>query len=193
MKLEDLIDNERTDKNTRHSYLPVYQELFDSKRISTKNILEIGIGPFEHCNGASIKLWHDFFPNAQIYGVDINPYEIIWDKVKNNDRIILYTSTDGYKESWFEGTFLKSNIRFDIAIDDGPHTLDSMIQFIELYSKVMKEDGIMVIEDVQDIIWVDVLKEYVPEHMKKYIEVYDLREKKDVYDDIMFVINMSKR
>lgn len=34
----------------------------------------------------------------------------------------------------------------DIAIDDGPHTLDSHIKFLQLYYTKMK-NGIMVVED----------------------------------------------
>jgi hypothetical protein len=50
----------------------------------------------------------------------------------------------------------------------------------------------LVVEDVQDIAWVNELKEVVPENLKQYIEVYDLRNVKNRYDDIMFVINKNK-
>ena len=43
MSLEDLVDNTRTDKNTIHSYLPLYQDLLVNKKESAKNVLEIGI------------------------------------------------------------------------------------------------------------------------------------------------------
>lgn len=44
LQLIDLVDNTRTDKNTCHSYLPVYQKLFEPKKYDNNNILEIGIG-----------------------------------------------------------------------------------------------------------------------------------------------------
>jgi hypothetical protein len=43
MSLEELADNTRTDKNTVHSYLPLYEKLLSSKKYTAKNILEIGI------------------------------------------------------------------------------------------------------------------------------------------------------
>jgi len=43
MSLEQLVDNERTDKNTVHSYLPLYQELLKSKKETAQNVLEVGI------------------------------------------------------------------------------------------------------------------------------------------------------
>jgi hypothetical protein len=85
-----------------------------------------------------------------------------------------------------------SQFNFDIIIDDGPHTLESMIFFIENYSKLLEEDGILVVEDVQSIEWIEDLKKVVPESLKQYICVYDLRENKKRYDDILFVINKSK-
>ena len=61
MNLEEIVDNLRTDKNTTHSYLPLYQTLLKSKKESAKNVLEVGIGDFGEKNGGSIKLWKDYF------------------------------------------------------------------------------------------------------------------------------------
>ena len=63
--LSDLIDNQRTDKNTYHSYLGVYQKLFSPKRTTAKNVLEIGVGWVENENGGSIKLWRDYFLSSK--------------------------------------------------------------------------------------------------------------------------------
>ena len=60
---------------------------------------------------------------------------------------------------------------------------------IKLYSQIMTEDGILMIEDVQSIDWIDELKSVVPENLKKYIQCYDLRHIKNRWDDIVFVIN----
>jgi hypothetical protein len=50
----------------------------------------------------------------------------------------------------------------------------------------------MVIEDIQDINWIPDLINSVPNHLKSFIEIYDLRHIKDRYDDILFVINTNK-
>jgi len=50
-------------------------------------------------------------------------------------------------------------------LDDGPHTLESMKQFIKLYSQIMTDDGILAIEDVQSWKWIDKLKNEVPENL----------------------------
>jgi hypothetical protein len=188
--LKQLVNNVKTDKNTTHSYLDLYEKLLCTKKNTARNILEIGIG-YPGDNGGSIKLWHDYFINANIYTLDIQHINDVWDEIKNNNRINLITSTDGYDENIFKKTFLDKNIKFDMMLDDGPHSLESMKQFIKLYSQIMTEDGILMIEDVQAIEWLDELKDVVPENLKKYIRCYDLRGNKGRYDDIVFVINKS--
>ena len=42
--------------------VPMYENFFSDIRDTALNVLEIGV-----CDGGSIKLWHDYFPNAQIY------------------------------------------------------------------------------------------------------------------------------
>ena len=54
----------------------------------------------------------------------------------------------------------------------------------------------LIIEDVQDWNWIETLQNEVPDHLKEFVKVYDLREKKGRYDDIVFTIdklNTSKQ
>ena len=110
MSLITLVDNSKTDKNTSHSYLHLYQTLLESKKYTAKRVLEVGIGEFEEKNGGSIKLWRDFFVNATIYGLDILPINRVINEILNDDRVILYTSTDAYNEDFFKTHFLYKNI-----------------------------------------------------------------------------------
>jgi len=186
MSLAELADNSRTDKNTTHSYLPLYQTLLESKKETALNVLEVGID-----RGGSIKFWSDFFINANVYGLDIMNINNVWNDIKHNPKIILYTSIDAYNHEFFISHFLNKTIKFDFMLDDGPHTLESMIQFIKLYSQIMTDDGILIIEDVQSWDWIDILKNEVPEHLKQFIKIYDLRPNKNRYDDIVFTIDRS--
>jgi len=186
MSLQNIVDNSRTDKNTVHSYLDLYQNLLISKKETAKNVLEIGI-----YHGGSIKLWSDFFTNATVYGLDIMHINNVWEGIKNKENIILHTSSDAYNETFFIDNFLNKNIKCDFMLDDGPHSLESMKQFIRLYSQIMTDDGILIIEDVQSIDWINVLKDEVPSHLKQFIRIYDLRPNKNRYDDIVFTIDKS--
>ena len=181
--LLQLVNSEKTDKNTVHSYLPLYEVLLKNKKNTCKNVIEIGVA-----EGGSIKLWHDYFPNATIHGCDIRDETVMWDEIKNNNRIKIFPSTNAYDPLFINQI---KDVQFDFALDDGPHTLDTMIQFINMYLPLMKEDGILIIEDVQDITWLDVLTSVVPEEYKNNIKTYDLRGIKNRYDDIVFVIDKS--
>ncbi len=193
MSLEEIVDNSRTDKNTIHSYLPLNEKLLKNKKETAKNVLEVGIGDFNQgiTNGGSIKLWHDYFINATVHALDICPIGRVWDGIKNNDRIIIYSSINAYNNDFFTANFLNKNIKCDFMLDDGPHTLDSMKQFIKLYSQIMTDDGILIIEDVQSWDWINILKNEVPQHLKQFIKIYDLRPNKKRYDDIVFTIDKS--
>ena len=177
-----LIDSSRTDKNTVHSYIDLYESLMHAKKNSATMILEVGIH-----RGGSIKLWHDYFTNATVYGIDIQ--KEVWSELQNKDRIKLLLNQNAYDQTFFQDQI--SDKRFDIVLDDGPHTLQSMLTFVKMYSSVLKEDGILIIEDVQSWDWISKLTDAVPETLKKHVHVYDLRKQKNRYDDIVFCINLS--
>lgn len=191
MSLFELINDSDTDKNTTHSYVDTYEYLFSKRKESAKNVLEIGIGDFKEHNGGSIELWYKYFPNAKIYAIDILDITRVLPHIQNNPRIQIYTGSDAYDPEFFQSSILSQNKNFDIIIDDGPHTLESMIKFIKLYHQVLALNGIMVIEDVQDIEWIQHLTNATPDHLKNNIKVYDLRENKNRYDDILFTIDLS--
>lgn len=184
MSLIELVDNSRTDKNTVHSYLETYETLLNFRKYSAKYILEIGI-----LHGGSINLWKDYFLNATIYGLDILNINNISDDLKNHERIKLFTSIDAYNENFINNTFLNNNIKFDMILDDGPHTFESMCFFIKYYSQLLSDNGILILEDIQSYDWIEPLKNIVPEELKKFVRIYDLRSNKNRYDDLILVIN----
>lgn len=191
--MDKLIDNKNTDKNTRHSYLEIYENLFFAKKNSCKNILEIGLGDRPNVYGGSAKLWLDYFTNADVYILEILKEDFykgdMMNILKSNDRSKLFLNTNAY-----DFNFIKSNLncKFDIIIDDGPHSKKSMIKFLKYYYPLLADDGILIIEDVKRIKWTEEFINLVPENSRKYIEIYDLRNKKKRYDDILFVINKNK-
>ena len=186
MSLEEIADNTRTDKNTVHSYLPLYQTLLIGKKESAKNVLELGIW-----NGGSIKMWNDFFSNAVVHALDIRSADLVWDEIKNKERIVLYTGVDAYSPEFVQTNFVEKNVKMDFLLDDGPHSLTSMISFVKLYLPLMADDGIFIIEDVQDIKWIQILENEVPDEMKPFVKWYDLRSVKGRYDDIVFTVDRS--
>ena len=159
-----------------HDYVKgFYDKEFARYQDKEISLLEIGIS-----GGASLVLWSKYFEKGNIVGIDIQ--DRVPDKYRNIDRVT-HIIKDAYTYEVAE-----SFGKFDIVIDDGPHTLDSMIQCIRLYLDKVNEGGILVIEDIQDVEWFDVLKDNVPKEYQNNIECIDIRENIGRYDDLLFVV-----
>jgi GR25 family glycosyltransferase involved in LPS biosynthesis len=176
--LSSIINNNLTDKNSYHSYIDVYENLFKNRQLSVKNVLEIGIE-----KGGSLKLWNDYFVNATIYGLDTNDSPQFLSKYKR----IITQKRHAYSNDTLH-YFLDKNIKFDVIVDDGPHTLDSMIFVLENYSKLLNKDGILIIEDVQVIEWCEILYNNVEPSLQKFSYKIDRRHIKGTLDDILFIV-----
>lgn len=175
-KLTELVNNNITDKNTVHSYLDTYQTLFEPRRDSARNVIEIGI-----YEGGSIKLWADFFNQANVHGVDINDAPTWLAKL---DRVACH------KTNAYVPEFVSSLPDLDVIIDDGPHTLDSMLFVAEHYTKRLAPGGVLVIEDIQQMDWTDRIIAHFPEEVRHKARVIDLRDIKGRYDDILVVLEV---
>src|SRR5512138_2368078 len=70
-----------TDKGWPHKYTPVYYEHLNPVRDKVKNVLEVGICVTRDIKngrtGASLFMWEEFFPNANIFGIDIDPASMV--------------------------------------------------------------------------------------------------------------------
>jgi hypothetical protein len=181
-------NNGGTDKNTVHSYVNYfYEDTFQKYKDQKISLLEIGIQ-----GGASLRLWKEYFLESEkIIGIDISE-----DNVHPNYKNIpgvTYIYGDAYSDE-----IIDDELKFDIIIDDGPHTLDSQIKCIIKYLPKLNTGGILVIEDVQNIKWIDELIKtfqsfFETDQTDSYyeIETFDLRTKKNRYDDIIFTITKT--
>jgi len=174
--MQKIVDNRYTDKNTCHSYIEVYEKLFAPIRESCMRILEVGV-----LHGGSIDLWSKYFSNAEVVGVDPAP-QLFYD-FSSNHRVSLFT------QNAYDPVFIESlgHGTFDIVIDDGPHTHQSMKDFASMHSKLLKPGGILVIEDIQSSDWIPSILSCLPANMQKNVVVYDVRHIKGRYDDILIV------
>ena len=166
-----------TDKNTVHNYVKgFYENEFSKFQDKEINLLEIGI-----CHGGSLFLWQKYFKNAKIYGFDITDSEIL-DRYRNIENV-----RQLFMNAYEEETVSKLP-NFDIIIDDGPHSLESQIEFIKLYLPKLNTGGVLVIEDIQQYEHFSILDDVVPEEFKENIQHVDLRADIGRYDDMMFII-----
>jgi hypothetical protein len=166
-----------TDKEFHHKYCTAFYDKefakYHNKRI---RLLEIGVH-----RGGGLAVFHEYFPDADIYGVD--PFDFgAMQKCLAYPRIkVIYS--DGYNK-YFADTLPK----FDIIIDDGPHTKESHLQSLDIYLSKLNEGGVFVIEDIADMAWTEEYKLKVPPWMS--YEIIDAREISGMSDSIMFVVRL---
>jgi hypothetical protein len=137
-----------TDKWGGHFYTPVYHELFKDLRDRPLKMLEIGVGGFSFYNagGHSLRMWAEYFPNADITGIDIVPKRVpVPDRVR-----ILQGSQD---DMAFLAKVGADHGPFDIILDDGSHIPQHVVASFNGLFPHLKEDGLYVIEDVQTTYW----------------------------------------
>lgn len=139
-----------------------YDKLFTPIQNEVKHVLEVGIH-----NGYSLELWQSFFNYATVVGVDINHCP----EIQGRERIVQYTE-DAYSHN-FLNKFKESS--FDIIIDDGPHTYNSMVFFLQNYLKLVKPGGYLILEDIINTSWTKDLKALIPDNLK--VTVYNMAGK----------------
>lgn len=161
-----------------HCYVEkIYGELLDNK--NCKNILEIGIQ-----DGGSIQMWLDFFQSANIFALDINKTSL-FDGQERVKKII----GNAYSDQTVN--FLEDNY-FDLIIDDGSHLLQDMEYVAKNYCQKLNKNGILVIEDIDNIEWAKSILNCIPESFRKSAYIHDLRSINNRWDDIAIVINRNE-
>jgi hypothetical protein len=126
----------------------MFKAVFRNKTV--KRILEIGIGykdlmePFvpQYIHGASLRMWRDYFPDAEIYACDILPETLI------NDGRIHSIEVDQSKASDLEKLLPWGP--FDVIIDDGSHLPLHQIFTAKFLLPHLSRGGMYVIEDCRD-------------------------------------------
>jgi demethylmacrocin O-methyltransferase len=135
-----------------HSYTPEYNRLLSPLRDSIFNVLEVGIGNDElmipivgraYRPGASLRMWRDYFPNADIYGCDILP-SVLFQEYRIKTFLVDQSSEKSLNES-----MESLGKAFDLIVDDGSHVDEHMrLSFRTLWPYV-RPKGIYIIEDVK--------------------------------------------
>ena len=174
--LEDIAEREGTDKaRDEHGYVGAYAMLFDGMRERVRNVTEIGIhfvrararsplsGPCPSpgrassefpcdlhgfAQGKSIRVWHAYFSNAHIYGIDVS---VQWQaKQAERDlgaRVHVLPSADSTDPRVIDRLRLLHG-SMDIVIDDGDHRPASNGRTLVNFWPLVKPGGYYIVEDV---------------------------------------------
>lgn len=138
-----------------HSYADVYELLFALHRDKIKHVLECGIGTtnpdlassmgVSGRPGASLRVWRDYFPNAQVIGIDIDP-----DTLFSEHRIETY-QCDQTDSNSIQNFIREAGLQYEsleIIIDDGLHTPLAATTLLASLFPFLSVRGFYIIEDV---------------------------------------------
>lgn len=155
--IKNLVNIYLSDKNAS-GYSDIYDLLFPEYKDKKINLLEIGIGTLignksnmlgwknkhtEYLPGASLRVWKEYFYNANIFGIDIQE-----DCIINEDRITTFICDSTCKK---DVSKINKGLKFDIIIDDGLHTFEAQNKTFNLFYPKLNDGGIYFIEDINDI------------------------------------------
>jgi hypothetical protein len=121
-------------------FLKIYDDYFKNFKNKKINILEIGVH-----EGKSLMIWKDYFPKANIIGIDLKSYNF------NINRIFTFQG-DQTDINFLLGLSRKFK-KFDIIIDDGSHVCSHIIKTFGALFDFLKEDGLYICEDLQTSYW----------------------------------------
>ncbi len=173
-----------------HSYASFYHSIFCLNRESIKFVYECGIGTnnlniksnmTENAEpGASLRVWKDYFVNANIFGGDIDK-NILFEEDRIKTYFVDQLNVSSIKFMW-EKTGVE---KFDIIIDDGLHEPKANLNFFFNSIHKLKENGIYIIEDVSN----HHIK-YLNNKLSEYdVEIVTLSTKyKKIYDNNNLIV-----
>lgn len=124
--------------DTCHNYGVAYYELFKHRREQVKNVFEIGIN-----YGCSLRAWRDYFPNAQVVGIDSNEGCLFWE-----DRISCFAADQFNADDLSDVLKKLDHPQFDLIIDDGSHERAHQIFSAQYLLPSLVLGGLYVIEDI---------------------------------------------
>jgi len=123
----------------QHGFMPIYERFFEPLRDKPISLLEIGVH-----EGASIRTWREYFPSAQIIGVDKCITKVASSLYSDGCIMIM---ADASSSEFGQSDWIRDH-KFNVVIDDGSHIQSEvMASFLGLWDSV-KPGGWYVVEDL---------------------------------------------
>ena len=127
----------RTDKcSMMHNYLDKYAFFLEKFRTQPIRLLELGV-----FNGSSVRMWQEYFPRAEIFGVDIEAscrqYE------DERIHIIQADLSDAAQVSMLR------EIHPRIIVDDASHIVSHQLLALFTLFDVLPRGGVYILEDLE--------------------------------------------
>lgn len=137
-----------------NNYTDIFEAYLEKYRDSELNVFEIGLGvkgdyweakivQGRNLGGASLKMWYDYFPNAKIFGIDVNECSYL-----DNDRITTCVADQGNVDDLENFKKITEPSMFDFIFDDGSHRPDDQQTALSYFFSYLKPGGLYFIENL---------------------------------------------
>jgi hypothetical protein len=143
-----------SDKGRAHNYTTVYSALFKGRYQQTLRIFELGLGSNNPdvpssmgvfgVPGASLRGWRELFPHGVVYGADIDR-GILFQENRIKTFYCDQLDRSSIRELWSRPD-LQAGV--DIIIEDGLHTFEANVSFLEESLDHLRPGGIYICEDI---------------------------------------------
>lgn len=152
--LGDILAKNKSDKSTTHRYYILYSYILNKLDIEKElNTLEIGLGTnnpnlistmgLNGRPGASLYSFKEHLSNSNIYGCDIDK-DILFQEDRIKTCYVDQLDSDSFNE--ISNKF--GDIKFDLIIDDGLHSIGANLNTLLYALKNLNDKGWIVIEDI---------------------------------------------
>jgi hypothetical protein len=132
--LHELGIHHHTDKAVYHLFTVIYDTWFSQLRDEQIRLLEIGV-----LLGGSLRMWEEYFPNAELHGADID------DRSEYATSRIRIHQTDQTKSDQLQSLPRDCHI----IVDDGGHTmLQQQLTLTTLFESHLLPGGTYILEDL---------------------------------------------
>jgi len=145
LRLANLSNALALDEGTRkpRHYFDVYGAYLDSVALEPISILELGV-----YSGASLLIWREFFPNANIVGLDVRPAPERIQPIIDRGEIHFVQGDQSSEDALRQCVALTASGRFDVIIDDASHIgWLSQLSFQFLFLHGLRDRGLYFVED----------------------------------------------
>lgn len=155
--LSDLFNAAGSDKGTAmhyglrgvpHCYSLDYYRIFGPFRDEAFNLLEIGLQNNNHANGGptdapSLRAWREFFPNATVYGYDIDDFAFF-----SQEATFTFQGDQSARPDIQRFLDTYDSPRFRLVVDDGSHVPSHQQISLAALFPSLEPGGLYVIEDL---------------------------------------------
>lgn len=152
--LDELANLYNTDKGTTygghsvHGYAPIYDKVLSPLREKPIRMLEVGVC-MEFTEGAhSVRMWRDYFTNAELYSFDIVDMSWMETASEFGGRVRFFQGDQGDRVSMTNMYNLFGNKPFDFIIEDGSHTHEHQMICLGHLFQYVKSKGLYILEDI---------------------------------------------